>query len=131
LHYFVSSQWPEGEATAMAAFIPMSGKRETNDQAETVGADIAEPADLAAAYNETVRVSMADKCRRNYRQRIARIILFWKTNDPDYYHIRVQSVSECDLADPTKYYFGKFKEDLVYEGLNEVFVLHFLVSKKN
>lgn len=105
-------------------------QRETNNDAATVGAELAEPANLAEKYNETKRVSMDEKCRRNYRQRIARIVKFWKENDEDYYKVGVRAVPEADLANTMKYYFGKFNEDLVYEGLNEIFVLHFLVSTK-
>lgn len=82
-----------------------------------IGANLAAPPDLAARYNETAQHAMADSCRRNYRQRIARIIKFWKEKAPDYYAVGVKKVSVTDLTDQTKYFFnGAFTEDLVYEG---------------
>ena len=106
-------------------------QRDTNDTAPIVGADLAGPANLAERYNETARLAMSDACRRNYRQRIAKIIKFWLENDPEYHSIGVVEVSEADLHDNTKYFFdGKYKQDLVYTGLNDQFLLHFLVSNK-
>ena len=107
-----------------------SQQRETNDTAPTVGNDLALPADLAERYNETASFAHNDKTRQDYHNRIKRIITFWKENDPTYYAVGVCKVSEADLADATKYHFGK-TEDIVYEGLNESFVLHFLVCNKH
>jgi hypothetical protein len=96
-----------------------------------VGGNLATPANLPAKYNETTQFAMSNKCRRNYRQRLARIIRFWKAEDPEYYAVGVQKVAADDLNDATKYFFsGHFTEDLIYAGLNEQFVLHFLVSTK-
>lgn len=74
---------------------------------------------------------MPTTCRRNYCQQLARIIRFWKAEDVAYYRVGVKEVAADDLQSPQKYFFnGHFKEDLVYAGLNEQFVLHFLVSSK-
>ena len=83
-------------------------QRETNDAVATIGADLAPPSDLAERYNETERQSMDDKCRRNYRQRIARIIRFWQDESPEYYQVGVHDVSATELADSSKYYFGQY-----------------------
>jgi hypothetical protein len=35
-----------------------------------------------------------------------------------------------DLQDVTRHYFGRFKEDLIYTGMNSEFLKHFLVTVK-
>lgn len=105
-------------------------ERETNNNAATLGAELPTPPGLAERYNETIALSMTPACRKDYRQRIARIIKFWKENCPEYYNIGVRKVEEPELSDVTKFYFGRFKEDIRYEGLNDQFLLHFLVSTK-
>ena len=102
---------------------------ETNDNAATLGADLAQPADLAEKYNETLSHSLSTNAHKNYCCRIKKIIDFWKENDNAYWSVGVWKVSAKDLANPVKYYYGKM-EDIMYEGLNESFVLHFLVSNK-
>ena len=108
-------------------------QRDTNDDVAIIGSDIAAPTDLAEKYNETAKCDMTNTCRRNYRNRNAKIIEFWKEFDPAYYAVGVRDVPEEEYNDPTKWFFsdsGKFKKDIVYEGLNEAFVLHFWVSTK-
>ena len=77
---------------------------------------------------------MSMTCRKNCRNRIRAIINFWKEKDPDYYKIGVCGVAESDLNDETKWFFPDvkcpFKEDIIYEGLNSKFMLHFFVSFK-
>ena len=102
-------------------------QRNTDDITKKFGYAIDLPDDLATKYNATSKMSMTTDCRRNYRQRIARIIKFWKENDMDYYTVGVKKVTEEDLHDPSKYYFdGWFKYDIKYSGLNEQFVCIFL-----
>ena len=107
-------------------------QRNTNDITTTLGANLEEPSNLQEKFNETEKFSMSVACRRNYRQRIRKIIEFWKEKDPGYYQVGVRAVGEEDQANPTKYFFdGKFKEDICYAGLNSKFLLHFMVSSKN
>ena len=88
-------------------------QRDTNDATPRVGANLPTPANLAAKFHETSELAMSNKCRRNYRQRLARIIRFWKKEDVEYYTVGVKEVSANDLHDRTKYFFdGHFDEDL-------------------
>ena len=106
-------------------------QRDTDDITNKLGSDIDLPDDLATKYIATSKMAMTLNCRRNYGQRIARIIKFWKEHDKDYYAVGVEKVTEEDLHDQSKYYFdGWFKYDIIYSGLNEQFVLHYLVSNK-
>jgi hypothetical protein len=105
-------------------------QRDTDDGAPTIGSTLILPSDLNMTYNETAKHDMTDACRINYRQRIARIIKFWKKGDPDYYAVGVREVSQDELLDETRYYFGRFKEDLIYIGMNSEFLKHFLVKIK-
>ena len=105
-------------------------ERDTKDDI-LLRSDIKKPVNLIQKYNETTMHSMTTVCRRNYRNRIKTIIQFWKEEDPDYYDVGVQYVSESDFNNDSKYCFVKFKQDIRYHGINIDFVLHFLVSTKN
>ena len=105
-------------------------QRDTDDKVDVIGGAIALPADLEKQYQETAKHEMNDNCRKNYRQRISRIIKFWKTNDREYYDVGVKSVSAEDLAIPSNYYYNRYKEDIVYSGLNVNFLKHFHVKNK-
>jgi hypothetical protein len=48
--------------------------------------------------------------------------------DPEYYAVGICKVSPEELLDETRYYFGCYKEDLVYTGMNSEFLKHFLVK---
>ena len=107
-------------------------QRDTYNNASLLGADLPAPADLAKKHNETASCSTSTTCRRNYRNKIKAIINFKKENDPAYCNVGVRDVSESDRNDETKWYFPNskvpFNQDIVYEGLNSKFMLHFLVS---
>jgi hypothetical protein len=78
--------------------------------------------------HDTVRRGMDDKCRKNYRQRLARIALFWKESCPQYYNVGVREVGTDECNDMKKFYFGRYRTDLVYAGMNVDYVLHFLMQ---
>ena len=67
-------------------------QRETNDSIPKLGADLPPPEGLLLKVNETKKHSMKDTCRRDYRNRIKKIIDFWKVEDPQYYEIGVGDV---------------------------------------
>jgi hypothetical protein len=105
--------------------------RNTNDSIPIIGASLSVPSDLKDKYNETTSHDMGNDCRNDYRCRINRIIKYWEKECSDYYQVGVTDVNNADQNDITKYYFkGKYKEDIVYEGLNSNFVLYFLVNTK-
>ena len=104
-------------------------QRDTDDVAPILGQDLGEvSADFSQLYHETLSLGMDDKCRKNYRARLARIANFWKVNNENYYSLGVRDVSNEDLANVTKFYFGRYKTDLIYQGINVEYVLHFLIS---
>jgi hypothetical protein len=105
-------------------------QRDTDDAAPILGTEISEPAGFETAYNETIRLTMSDNNRKDYRRRIKVIISFWETEVPEYYSVGVIDVLDQDLHTPSKYYFGRHKKDLVYKGLNVKYVLHFLLRNK-
>ena len=106
-------------------------ERPTNDSVPTIGTDIPLPPDLAAKYNETIKHDMKDTCKRDYRNRMERIMKYWEENAPAFFDVGVVDVSEQDQHDPTKYFFkGKFKRDLNYEGMNTEWMKVFLVNNK-
>lgn len=71
-----------------------------------------------------------EKTKRNYRNRIQRIILFWKEEFPTYYNDGVRKNTSKEMADPKLFFYNKYSEDIVYETLNVNLVLEFLGSAK-
>jgi hypothetical protein len=104
-------------------------QRDTDDTAAVLGCTLSAPVGFLEKYNETNEKSMSVACRKNYRQRLARIIVFWKETSPEYYAVGVREVSEEVRNDPTRFYYGR-KLDLVYKGMNMQFFLHFLLETK-
>ena len=80
-------------------------QRDTDDNAAVLGDNLESPRDLAAKYNETMKGTMTDGCRWNYRQRILHIIEFWRQEDPEYFAVGVRQVPEEEGKDETKYFF--------------------------
>jgi hypothetical protein len=107
--------------------------RNTNDSIPIIGASLSVPSDLKDKYNETTSNDMGNDCRNAYRLRINRIIKYWEDDDncTDYYKVGVTDVSTEDQNDVTKYFYnGKYKKDIVDEGLNSDYALYFLVNSK-
>ena len=106
-------------------------QRETNDTVETLGADI-EIENYDNDLHETKDLEISNSTRRDYRNRIKRIILYWEANFAEYARVGVRSVSEVDQKDKALYYFdGAFKKDICYTGLNVKMFLKFLMHKKD
>ena len=87
--------------------------------------------DFKASVQETLSHDLADKTRRNCRNRIKHIIEYWKGNIDWYHKIGVVAVSPNDMKDPTKYYYNKFDEDIRCTGLNPNMVKKFLSHTKS
>ena len=104
-----------------------SHQRATDNSVPVPGeslSDIGE--DCENALHDTVRRGMDDKCRKDCRRRQQRIVEFWKKSCPDCYEVGVQEVPEDDFNDKTKFYFQRYKCDLICSGINVDCVLHFL-----
>ena len=108
-------------------------QRTTNDETPTLGTELVLPQDLDARYNKTQKHAMTDTCRRDYRCRIQRVIKFWQVKDPGYYEVGVRDVPLDKYENEMNYFYpskGRFKEDIIYDGINHKYVLHFLVHTK-
>ena len=53
-------------------------ERETNNDVPILGNELPLPQDLTSRLNQTKKHGMEDKTRRDYRNRILRIITFWR-----------------------------------------------------
>ena len=106
-------------------------QRNTDDAGDIVGANLELPEDFKAKFQETIKHDITDKCRADYRNRLKRIMKFWKEETPDMYAVGVVDVSELDQHDVSKHFFkGKYKLDLQYTGLNVDYVIYFMTKSK-
>jgi hypothetical protein len=79
-------------------------RREVDNSVPTLGDDLVPEDDaiLTHAVHETISQGMtSENTRKNYRNRITKIISHLKSHFPDYYEIGVKKVSQADLADRT------------------------------
>ena len=104
-------------------------QRDTNDDVAILGENLDDiGGNFQQNYNEVKKHAMSDKNRKDYRCRIIRVCKYWKEHCPDYYAIGVKKVTNEDLHDASKYYYGRYKYDLVYSGLNVNYLLHYMMS---
>ncbi|KAL7553258.1 hypothetical protein ACHAWF_016513 [Thalassiosira exigua] len=78
---------------------------------------------------QTQRKKNNIKTRREYRNRINRVISFWRDSYPDYFQHGTRELNEEEKNDPVKFHF-KNDRDIVYSGLNVGMVKSFLSVKK-
>ena len=93
-------------------------QRDTNDEAPVLGSELLAIENYAEDVHETLSLEISDGVRKDYRRRIRKIIEYWKENFGEYHFIGVRQLSEEEINDKTKFYFGRFKEDIVYTGIN-------------
>ena len=106
-------------------------QRETNDTAETLGADL-EIENYEADLHQTKDLQISTGTRRDYRNRLRRIIKYWEKEYPEYAAVGVRTVSEEDQKNASLYYFdGWYKQDIVYSGMNVKMFLKFLIEKED
>ena len=108
------------------------GERECNNEAQLIGSGVPLPPDYEQQLHATAKFQMKTETKRGYRCRISKIIEWWKNHDSEFtkamYKEGVRDVSDDDLKNESKSYFGKFKKDLVYTGLEVKGVLYFLMN---
>lgn len=104
-------------------------ERDTNDNAAILGANVIGTEAHMASLKETKKCAYNVKTLRDYRNRIKKLIDFWRTNYEGYYDVGVRKLTEEELGDEEKYYW-KNTEDIIYEGLNVKVFLLFLASLK-
>ena len=106
-------------------------ERDDDDVSPIIGGDLPVPRDLEAKYNATLHKEICDATRQDYRRRIRVIVNFWKENHKDYYELGVRNVDEEEQQRESCYFFGgRYKQDIIYTGINVDFLLSFLVSTK-
>ena len=116
-----------GQQTSGGRILPH--QRDTNDAVAILGENLEDIGDdFQQNYNEAKKHEMGDKNRRDYRCRIIRVCKYWKKNCPDYYAIGVKKVTNEDLNDESKFYYRRYKYDLVYSGMNVNYLLQFMMS---
>ena len=83
-------------------------QRQTNDAAPIIreGGDggVLPAVDdiLANALHDTISQAMNDATRRNYRNRLAKIIEFLKEKYPGYHAVGVRALTDDEISDRTK-----------------------------
>ena len=54
----------------------------------------------------------------------------WGEHYPEYYPVGTRDVPAEDLEDQRKFFYGRYKKDLVYKGLNVKYFIKFLMAIK-
>ena len=107
---------------------------ENNGESEIAGQDLEETL-LGEDFNqklfETLSHEKRPKTRRDHRNRIKRIIEFWKKQCTEFYNVAVRQNTIEEMNNPHMWFFnGDFTEDLFYDKLNFKFVAMFLLDQK-
>ncbi|KAL7541385.1 hypothetical protein ACHAXR_011858 [Thalassiosira sp. AJA248-18] len=107
------------------------GDRDTDDITAPIAAGVGLAAADAAAIEETESKSMTDRCRKDYRNRIKRIIAWLSTKEEyrECYRDGIRELSEEERTKPNKYYFNH-THDLVYAGFRVDIFKAFLSQTK-
>lgn len=79
---------------------------------------------LRDALHATISQGMNEATRKNYRNRIEKIILYARKNFEGYSSVGIRVLTPEEISDRTKFYFGK-QEDLVYSRFNVEVLLFF------
>ena len=107
--------------------------RATNDSTGILGDDVDIGEDYNVIVQETLDKEISPKTRKDYRNRLKRIIDYWKIECPAYYEKGVRKVPQDELIDVSKYHYGK-TEDIIYSstegGINGKAVIRFLAHTR-
>ena len=106
-------------------------ERTVDDEAELIGGAIELSAEHRNDIVETEQMDMADKTRREYRNRIKRIYM-WLRNSTDYtgyFEQGTRLVTQAKKEDPVKFHHTNDR-DLIYNGLNVMVIKAFLSEVK-
>ena len=92
------------------------------------GATLAE--EHTTEITATEQAQMEDRTRKEYRNRIRHIYIWWMVECyPDYFEVGTRLLSNKDKQDPVAFHHTNDR-DLVYAGLNVAMVKSFLSVKK-
>ena len=107
--------------------------RATNDAVGILGNDIELGDDYNEIVQETLDKEIGEKTRKNYRNRLKRIIEYWKEHCNEYYKQGVRQIPADEVNDASKYHYNK-TEDIIYSsqngGINVRFVIKFLADTR-
>ena len=106
-------------------------ERTVDDETEIIGGAIELSAEHRNDIVETEQMDMADKTRREYRNRIKRIYT-WLMNSADYtgyFELGTRLVTEAEKEDPVKFHHTNDR-DLKYTGLNVTVIKAYLSEVK-
>ena len=104
---------------------------ETNNEAPILGVDVIVE-NVEQDLQETKEFELATSARRDYRNRLKRIIKYQEINFLAYVVVGVRNVSEDDQKKRALYYFDRvFKQDIICTSLNIILFLKFLIFKKD
>lgn len=81
---------------------------------------------LQDSLHATIALGMNDGTRKNYRNRIEKLIKFLQTHYPLYCVRGIRDLTPEEISDRTKFYFGKSR-DIVYTGFNVKLLLFFIL----
>ncbi|KAL3800306.1 hypothetical protein HJC23_003602 [Cyclotella cryptica] len=104
-------------------------QRTVDDQTQTIGGDIVIKDEHTEGIIETEHQSMEDKTRREYRNRIMRIIDWLRVNYPSYFEEGTRLLSEEEKQDKV-FFAHQTHRDLCYSGINVKVIKAFLSEKK-
>ena len=103
--------------------------RDADDDVDILGDDVSVNEEHLNAVRETTGNKLNTETKRNYRNRLNKMMSFWQREYPEYYAKGVRDLQPEDLANPDIFWW-KNRRDLVYTGLNVKFVLaHMAVEK--
>ena len=106
-------------------------ERDYDDDVEIIGDRTTNLEGYSEKLRETVKLSMEDSTRKDYRRRIVRMVKFLEEKHPDYAAIGCKTVTIAESNNPEKYYFGgAYKKDLVYRGIDVKMIISFLIVNK-
>ena len=94
-----------------------------------IGSDLLGEAPSAGAIRDTENHGLATDTKRANRNRLKKMMDWWKTNLPEYYAVAVRDLTEDELADEDIYWW-KNKQDIRYSGLDPQAVKLFLAAIK-
>lgn len=104
-------------------------QRNTDDTTPTIEGPGLRPEHEAAIFS-TEDKSMSDGCRRNYRNRIRRMIEWMKDSYPDVFEQSVRVVTNEERDNAASYYWPDDEHDFKYAGLNPQYIKAFLADMK-
>lgn len=103
--------------------------RVTDDSFATIGAGVEVRTEHTSAVNATKMRENAVKTRNEHRNRLKKLIAWWRTEYPEYFEVGTKVLSQQDRDDEMLYYHT-CDRDIVYEGIRVEMVLAYMAGNK-